>query len=146
MVRPGTANTAVSGWASALVREPLAGRAYTCPVGPQTRMACLSVRRVVDAFLHAAELPASRLGNERTLLLSSVSASAQEIWDAVKPRASGEVAFRPDAELQALMDRVPKATRSERAEALGFLSNRDIAEIVDEYTENHTDPAFARHG
>jgi nucleoside-diphosphate-sugar epimerase len=145
MVRPGGPNTAVSGWTSALVREPLAGRDYACPVGPDTRMACLSLGRVVDAFLHAAALPASALGAERTLLLGSVSASARQIWDAVKPRASGEVVFRPDAPLQALMDRVPKATRSQRAEALGFRVNRDIAEIVDEYAKNHTDPALAHH-
>jgi D-erythronate 2-dehydrogenase len=146
MVRPGTANTAVSGWASALVREPLAGRDYACPVRPDTRMACISLARAVEALRHAAELPASVLGPERTLLLSSVSASAQQIWDAVKPHASAKVAFRPDADLQRLMDRVPKATCSERAEALGFRPNRDIAEIVDEYAKNHTDPARARHG
>ena len=32
MVRPGSANTAVSGWSSAIIREPLAGRDYVCPV------------------------------------------------------------------------------------------------------------------
>src|SRR3954469_10580659 len=146
MVRPGNANTAVSGWASALVREPLAGRDYACPVRPDTRMACISVARAVEALLHASELPPSALGAERTLLLSSVSASAQQIWDAVKPHASAKVAYRPDADLQRLMDRVPKATRSARAEALGFRPNRDIVEIVDEYAKNHTDPALARHG
>jgi nucleoside-diphosphate-sugar epimerase len=145
MVRPGGPNTAVSGWASALVREPLAGRDYTCPVRPDTRMACLSLRCVIEAFLHAAELPAAALGAERTLLLSSVSASAQDIWDAVRQRAAAKVAFRPDADLQALMDRIAKATRSARAEALGFSADRDIAEIVDEYAKNHTDPAVAHH-
>jgi D-erythronate 2-dehydrogenase len=42
-VRPGSANTAVSGWASAIIREPLAGRDYVCPVRPDTRMACISL-------------------------------------------------------------------------------------------------------
>src|SRR5262249_11834331 len=37
MVRPGGANTAVSGWASAIIREPLAGRDYVCPVRADTR-------------------------------------------------------------------------------------------------------------
>src|SRR6187399_62670 len=57
MVRPGSANTAVSGWASAIIREPLAGRDYVCPVRPDTRMACISLRRVVDAFIKMNELP-----------------------------------------------------------------------------------------
>src|SRR5947207_7118739 len=55
MVRPGSANTAVSGWASAIIREPLAGRDYLCPVRPETRMACISLRRAVESFMHAAD-------------------------------------------------------------------------------------------
>src|SRR5690349_18988460 len=62
MVRPGSANTAVSGWASAILREPLAGRDYICPVRPDTRMACISVARVVQSFQRMAELPAQMLG------------------------------------------------------------------------------------
>src|SRR5690606_16346572 len=62
MVRPGAANTAVSGWASAIVRESLAGRDCDCPVGPGTSMACVSLARTVEAFLHVADLPAAELG------------------------------------------------------------------------------------
>jgi D-erythronate 2-dehydrogenase len=51
LVRPGTANTAVSGWSSAIIREPLAGRDYVCPVRPETRLACISLRKVVDSFI-----------------------------------------------------------------------------------------------
>ena len=47
-LRTGRANTALSGWASALVREPLAGRTYTCPVTRNTAMACISVGKVVE--------------------------------------------------------------------------------------------------
>ncbi|HVL35912.1 MAG TPA: NAD-dependent epimerase/dehydratase family protein [Burkholderiales bacterium] len=142
LVRPGGANTAVSGWASALVREPLAGRDYVCPVRPETRMACISVGKVVEAFLHAARLPAERLGAERTVLLTGIGASAAELWAAVKPRARAAVSFAPDTALQALMDRVPRATRSERAAALGFSHNRNLEEIVREYEA----AALAHHG
>jgi nucleoside-diphosphate-sugar epimerase len=72
MVRPGSANTAVSGWASAIVREPLAGRDYTCPVRPDTRMACLSLGRTVKALLHAAQLDGDQLGWDRTVLLTGI--------------------------------------------------------------------------
>src|SRR5205085_11212160 len=70
MVRPGSANTAVSGWASAIIREPLAGRDYVCPVEPHTRMACISVARVVQCLRRMAEVPASALGERRTVLLT----------------------------------------------------------------------------
>lgn len=142
MVRPGGANTAVSGWASAIIREPLAGRDYVCPVRPDTRMACISVGKVVQAFLHAAALPAERLGARRTVLLEGIPVTAQQMWQAVEKRARGRVKFAPDPALQAIMDAVPKATRSARAAALGFPQSRDIEEIVREYEE----AAVANHG
>jgi nucleoside-diphosphate-sugar epimerase len=142
MVRPGTANTAVSGWASAIIREPLAGHDYICPVKPGTRMACISLSRVVDAFRHAAALPSADLGPRRTVLLTGISVSASQMWDAVKNRARGKVRFQPDPALQAIMDSVPKETLSRRAAALGFAANRSIEEIVREYEE----AALPHHG
>ena len=145
MVRPGAANTAVSGWASAIIREPLAGRDYVCPVRPDTRMACLSLGKVVASFVRAAELDAQDLGFHRAVLLNGISVSAQQMWDSVKGKAMGAVRFEPDPAIQKIMDAVPKWTRSERAERLGFPQNVHIDEIVHEY-ENNPDPALARHG
>ncbi|HEY5897929.1 MAG TPA: NAD-dependent epimerase/dehydratase family protein [Burkholderiales bacterium] len=142
MVRPGSANTAVSGWASALVREPLAGRDYVCPVKPDTRMACISLDRVIASFIHASQLPAERFGPRRTVLLSGIAASAQQIWDAVRPKARGRVRFEPDPSLQAIMDAVPKATLSQRAAELGLRPSASIDEIVSEYEK----AALAHHG
>jgi nucleoside-diphosphate-sugar epimerase len=142
MVRPGGANTAVSGWASAIIREPLAGRDYVCPVLPDTRMACISIGKVVDALIRAGETPADALGFGRTVLLTGIPVSAQQMWNAVKDRARGKVAFDPDPALQAVMDTVPKATRSVRAAKLGFRHNEDIQQIVREYEE----AALANHG
>lgn len=142
MVRPGAANTAVSGWASAIVREPLAGRDYVCPVRPDTRMACLSLARVVEAFRHAAELPTEALGARRTVLLTGLPVSAAEMWRSVQARAKGRVRFDPDPQLQKIMDAVPKATLSRRAAELGFRASRSIEEIVREYEE----AALANHG
>jgi nucleoside-diphosphate-sugar epimerase len=137
MVRGGSANTAVSGWASAIIREPLAGRDYVCPVRPDTTMACISLGRVVESFVHAMELPAEKLGYRRTVLLDGIPVSAQQMWDAVKNRAAGRVKFEPDAALQKIMDAVPRRTLSQRAAELGFPSNRSIEEIVAEYEKAH---------
>jgi nucleoside-diphosphate-sugar epimerase len=142
MVRPGSANTAVSGWASAIIREPLAGRDYVCPVRPDTRMACISVARVVQCFRRMAELPAGELGARRTVQLTGISVSAQQMWEAVRSRATGTVRFQADPALQAIMDAVPKATYSARAAALGLPQSRSIDEIVREYQE----AALAHHG
>jgi len=141
MVRPGSANTAVSGWASAIIREPLAGRDYICPVRPDTRMACISLRRVVDAFIKMNELRGNVIGPNRTVLLTGIPVSAQEMWDAVKGRATGKVRFQPDPAMQAIMDRVAKSTFSKRAEQLGLRPSVNIEEIVREYEE----AAFENH-
>ena len=143
MVRPGAANTAVSGWASAIVREPLAGRDYVCPVRPDTRMACISTAKVVQCFIHALALSGEALGPHRALLLTGIPASAQEMWDAVKARAKGRVRFEPDPRLQEIMDAAPKATRSARAARLGFPCSSSIEEIVDDYQK---EAALAHHG
>jgi len=140
MVRPGTANTAVSGWASAIVREPLAGRDYVCPVGADTRMACLSLGRTLEALLHAAEVDPDALGFERSLLLTGIPVAAREMWAVVRRssggRSLGRVHFRPEETLQQIMDTVPRATRSERAAALGFRPSASIDEIVEEYLQS----------
>ena len=140
LVRPGGANTAVSGWASAIIREPLAGRDYVCPVRADTALACISVNKVVECFVRASQ--ASIDSASRTVLLTGIPVSAQQMWEAVKGRAKGRVRFEPDPALQALMDAAPKETRSARAASLGFPHSRDIQEIVHEYEE----AALAHHG
>lgn len=141
LVRPGAANTALSGWSSALIREPLAGRDTVCPVRPDTRMACISVGRVVDALLHALELPTARLGFERTLLLSGIPVSAQAMFEAVqraaRGRTPGKVSFSVDPAVQGVMDAVPRSTHSLRAAGLGFRHSASIEEIIDEYLEGN---------
>ncbi len=142
LVRPGAANTAVSGWSSAIIREPLAGRDYVCPVKPETRLACISRSKVVDCFLKIMNVSQEILGTRRTTLLTGISVSAQEMWDAVKERATGKVRFQSDPQLQRIMDGAPKATRSKRAAELGLPHSASIAEIVSDYEET----AFAHHG
>jgi nucleoside-diphosphate-sugar epimerase len=142
LVRPGGPNTAVSGWSSAIIREPLAGRDYVCPVQADTRLACISLNKVVQAFLHGLALPAEDLGKRRTLLLNGISVSAQEMWDAVRHKASGKVRFAPDPTIQRVMDGAPQRTYSKRSSDLGFPQSANIEEIVREYEE----AALAHHG
>ena len=129
LVRPGGPNTAVSGWSSAIIRESLAGRDYVCPVRPDTRLACISLKKVVQAFQHA--LHVENLGPRRTLLLNGIGVSAQEMADAV----NAKVRFVPDPSIQAVMDGAPKSVFSKRSTALGFPASNNIHEIVREYQE-----------
>ena len=75
------------------------------------------------------------------MLLNGISASAQEMWDAVKFKAAGNVRFSPDPTVQSVMDGAPKSTFS-RKRGSGLSRERGIQEIVREYEE----AALAHHG
>lgn len=133
MVRPAP-NRAASTWASSIVREPLQGRDYDCPVEPGVAMACLSPRRTVDAFIAAHDLPGDRLGLKRTLLLSGIRASASDMAEAVARNAGnrriGAICWKPDPATMKIVSGWPGAAHGARAEALGIAPDGSIDEIV----------------
>src|SRR5436309_4430901 len=56
IVRAGAPNPAASAFASAVFREPLAGRDYVLPVGPETRMPVTGARTVVECLVRLRAL------------------------------------------------------------------------------------------
>ena len=133
MVRPAP-NRAASTWASSIIREPLQGKDYDCPVEPRVAMACLSPRRTVDAFIAAHDLPGDRLGLKRTLLLSGIRATASDMAEAVTRNAGnrriGAIRWKPDPATMKIVGGWPGAARGARAEALGIAPDASIDEIV----------------
>ncbi len=140
-VRPGTPNRAASGWASSIMREPLSGVDYVCPVEPRSVMACLSPRRAVASLVHAMELPSESFGIQRSLVLTGIPVTAGEMAASAaklgKGRKLGTIAWQTDPAIQAIVDGWPKATRSARAAALGFAHDGGIDEIVSGFIEDH---------
>ncbi|MEL6476415.1 MAG: D-erythronate dehydrogenase [Pseudomonadota bacterium] len=68
-IRPGKPNAAASGFMSSIFREPLQGQEARCPVSPDYHHWYLSPRRVIDALIHAAEIDADALGQNRCFVL-----------------------------------------------------------------------------
>ena len=66
-------------FASAIIREPLEGRAYACPVAEEAGVWLLSPRRVVESFLHAASLPSDAFGMSRALALPGMTVTVREM-------------------------------------------------------------------
>jgi nucleoside-diphosphate-sugar epimerase len=143
VVRPGKPNKAASGFASGIIREPLNGIDMVCPVTPESRMAIMSPRTVVDCFMHMHELEAEKLGASRALLLSGFSVSMGDTATAVREiptnRAKGEITFEIDPATQAIVDAWPKTTLSERAAALGFPCDDNIKDVIAAYIEDELD-------
>ncbi|MFB3820116.1 MAG: NAD-dependent epimerase/dehydratase family protein, partial [Candidatus Methylomirabilales bacterium] len=130
------ANTAASGYASALIREPLAGRDYPCPVSAETRIPILSLRRCVALLIACAELDAAGFGDYRTLNSPGLSPSAAEIADAVRSSGApgaGRITFRPDPDVERIVAAWPRYMEAERAKSLGLAGDASIQDIVREY-------------
>ena len=140
VVRPGRANRAASGFASSMIREPLAGQDTVCPVSPDTVMALASPRRIVAGLVHALGIPGEAFGTSRSLQLPGFSVSVGEMAAALR-RAGGEAAsarlrWEHDPQIQAIVSSWPPALAAPRAEALGFGRDKDIDEVVEAFIED----------
>jgi len=139
VVRPGKPNLAASSFASSIIREPLAGVSVDCPVPDTTGVWILSPRRVVEAFIHAHDLPASAWPTTRVVNLPGITLSVREMIAAMGRVAGGETAkrvrFVPDARIQAIVKTWPVRFRTERALAMGFKADPDFESVVRDHME-----------
>jgi nucleoside-diphosphate-sugar epimerase len=137
VVRSGKPNAAASSFASGIVREPLNGLVSECPVGPETSVWLLSPRLVVEAFIHALELPAAVLGTQRTVNLPGITATVGEMLEALTRVAGAETAARvhwkPDPRIQTIIGNWPTRFNTARALELGFRADHDIESIIRGY-------------
>ena len=140
VVRPGKANAAASSFASAIIREPLEGRAYTCPVAEETGVWLLSPRRVVESFLHAATLPADEFGMSRALALPGMTITVREMIAGLREVAGDRVAERLTFERDPFIEKIvygwATKFRPERALAMGFAPDENFGAVVEAFIED----------
>jgi D-erythronate 2-dehydrogenase len=134
VVRPGSPNSAASGFMSSILREPLKRESAVCPVPAQTEMWIASPERAVDMLIHAMELPESAWGWNRTLNGPGITVSVAEALAALERIAGSEavrrVRFEPDAAIAKLVLSWPVRFVTERAHRLGFKRDADIDAII----------------
>jgi len=137
VVRPGKANAAASSFASAVVREPLNGIPYECPLPPETGVWLLSPRRVVEAFIHAHDLPAAKWGSNRVVNLPGITVTVAEMIAAMGKIAGSHVARRVswklDARIEAIVKTWPVRFATPRALGLGFKADPGIDAVIRDY-------------
>ena len=136
-VRAGKPNLAASSFASGIIREPLAGVVSPCPVSLETSVWLLSPAKVVEAFIHAHDLPSSAWGTNRVVNLPGNTASVGEMVDALRKIAGDKVAnlveWKPDARIQGIVNTWPVRFVTERALKLGFTADSDMETIIRDY-------------
>ena len=140
VVRPGKPNLAASSFASGIIREPVAGVEAACPVPDSTGVWILSPRRVVEAFVHAHDLPSGAWPTTRVVNLPGITLTVREMIDAMGRVAGQEavsrVKFVPDARIQGIVKTWPVRFRTERALAMGFRADGDFDSIVRDHMES----------
>ena len=139
-VRPGKPNLAASSFASGIIREPLNGVSAICPVGRDARIWLLSPGKVIEALIHAYELPSSDWGVKRVINLPGNTAAVGDMIDTLRRIAGDQVAnrieIRPDERIQALVLSWPSRFRNDRALGLGFSADQDVESIIRAYIED----------
>jgi nucleoside-diphosphate-sugar epimerase len=137
VVRPGRPNLAASSFASGIIREPLNGAAAECPVPFETGIWLLSPRRVVEALVHAHDLPASAWGTSRVVNLPGITVSVREAVAALAriagPAVASRVQHKPDPRIEAIVRTWPVRFRTPRALALGFAADPGIDDVIRDY-------------
>jgi nucleoside-diphosphate-sugar epimerase len=136
-VRPGKANLANSSFISAVIREPLAGRATVCPVPDDVPIALMSPGRLIEAILKAHDLPTAEFGWPRVLVLPAFQVTVKDMLDALDDLAGPEprklVSFTPDARIIPMVESWPAEVFSARADRLGIKTDASAREIVADY-------------
>ena len=141
VVRPGTPNGAASGFASGIIREPLAGLDAVLPVDPATRMWIASPRAVVSMFVHAIGLSAQAWGWNRCLNLPGLTVSMAQALDSLRrvggERAMAHVHHAPDERIGALVRTWAPVLDTQRARQMGFVADTDYDAILRAYVEDN---------
>jgi nucleoside-diphosphate-sugar epimerase len=137
VVRPGAPNAAASSFASGIIREPIAGKESICPVPADTGIWMSSPGVVVANFIHAHETPADMWAARPGLNLPGVTASVQQMVDALRTVSGDATAGRVRIELDPRINRIvqgwPVRFETPRADSLGFSRDPDALTIVRAY-------------
>ncbi len=139
-IRPGKPNKAASSFMSSIFREPLLGQEAVCPVKPDFTHWFLSPRRCVENLIHATEINAEELGQNRCLALPGRTYTIAEMVDAMD-RVAGNaparlIRWEEDPELQKIVLGWRGDFNPEKALSLGFVRDESFEDNVRFFLED----------
>lgn len=141
VVRPGRPNGAASGFASNIIREPLAGRDAVLPVPMSMRMWISSPRSAVANLLHAVSTPSTAWGWNRSLNLPGLTVSMSQALAALETvggtAARARVREQHDESIVRLVKTWPDHFETARALAMGFTGDADFESVVRAHAADH---------
>ena len=138
VVRPPLANGALSAFNSDVVREPLAGRDYECPVGPDATVWLTSRRATLVNLLRMADVDGAAIGPQRVVTAPALAISIAEIGAALgrfDAAAPARVRYAPRPEIEAQFGRWPRSSSFARAESLGLARAPSIDALIRDHLD-----------
>jgi nucleoside-diphosphate-sugar epimerase len=132
VIRPGKPNAAASGFASGILREPLAGIPAVCPVSEEVAMLLASPKTVTSAMIHAFDMPPQALAPWRTVNVPGITSTVGEMVEALG-RAGGDTSlltFKRDPVIEPLILSWPGRSETPRAFELGFSPAEDLDSLI----------------
>jgi nucleoside-diphosphate-sugar epimerase len=133
-VRPGAPNAAASGFASSIIREPLAGRRVTCPVDPGAEVALCSPAKAIDALLCAATRSAQAWGGRSAVTMPALTVTVADMAAALEriagPEVSALIDWVRDPVVAAIVAGWPTRVLADRASRLGMVPDPDFDTVI----------------
>ena len=138
VVRPPLANGALSGFNSDLIREPLAGRDYVCPVSTDATIWIASLGHAIANLIRLAQVDGAMLGPRRALTTPSLAVSIADIVTALAkadPTAPTRIRFAPQPAIEAQFGRWPLDCAFERGHRIGLTCDASIDAVIRTHRE-----------
>jgi nucleoside-diphosphate-sugar epimerase len=143
IVRAGKPNMALSSYASAVIREPLAGIDYVCPVPAETNMPMIGYETCVGCLIALAELDGEAIGPDRTVNVPGLSASVTDMLEALQrvagDRSLGKVTIDADPLVAKVTSGWPRETDNRRSAQLGLPKDHNVDAIIETYIRDYVD-------
>lgn len=139
IVRPGAPSAAASSFASGIVREPLKGEKGVLPVKRGLEMWISSPDVVVRNLVAVKDVPAEAFGRSRVVNLPGITATVQDILDALEAVGGAEALARVvearDPKVEAIVGSWPAKFDITKAKELGMLPDIALVENVRRFAE-----------
>ena len=146
-VRPGKPNGAASSFFSGIIREPLAGKTTTCPVGADVSHPMSSPGTTVQGLLTVFEASREAMGGRMALNLPGLNVTVGQMLAALENIAGSavrsRVTFERDDRIAGIVDNWAKGCTFDRAHALGLRADASFEAIIQQYIDDcHTRPGY----
>lgn len=139
-IRPGRPNAAASGFMSSIFREPLQGEPSNCPVAEDYPIWHSAPRTVIRNLVHAAEVQAADLGQNRCFALPGRTDTVREMIDAMTrvagPEPEARITWSADPAVTAVVGSWRAHLNPAKALALGFEADASFEDSVRWFLED----------